>query len=53
MDNQQDFGQRQMFQGEWECSKCQAKITELPFQPDNERPLYCRDCHREMRNQRS
>ena len=50
--NQSSFGQRPMFQGEWECAKCGAKITELPFKPDNERPVYCRDCHRAMRDQR-
>ena len=52
MDNQNSFGQRQTFQGDWTCSKCGAKITELPFEPDGDRPIYCRDCHRAMRNDR-
>ena len=50
MDNQNSFGDRQMFQGDWTCAGCGAAITELPFQPDGERPLYCRDCHRQKRN---
>ena len=39
---------RQMFQGNWTCSKCGATITELPFEPDPARldRLECRDCHR-------
>ena len=43
--------QREMFKGEWKCSKCGAAITELPFKPDPERldQLLCRDCHREKR----
>ncbi|MEA3464115.1 MAG: CxxC-x17-CxxC domain-containing protein [Patescibacteria group bacterium] len=41
-----------MFQGNWTCAKCGAAITELPFEPDGERPLYCRDCHRQMRQNR-
>jgi hypothetical protein len=24
----------------------------LPFEPDGQRPIYCRDCHREMRRNR-
>ena len=46
----QDFGQRQMYQGDWKCSECSAPITELPFQPDGERPLFCRDCHRNKKS---
>jgi len=52
MDYQNDSGQRQMYQGNWTCSECGAKITELPFEPDGERPLFCRDCHRQKRNSR-
>jgi len=51
MENQYS-GDRQMFKGSWKCSKCGAEITELPFEPDGERPLYCRDCHRAMRQDR-
>jgi len=26
------------------CSEC-GKETEVPFKPDGERPVYCRDCY--------
>lgn len=40
--------ERQMFQGNWTCSKCGTAITELPFEPDASRldQLKCRDCHK-------
>ena len=49
--NRNDGGagfQRQMFKGDWKCSKCNGPITELPFNPDPSRldQLLCRDCHR-------
>ncbi len=47
MDNQNQFADRKMYQGDWACSQCGAKITELPFEPDGERDLFCRDCHRQ------
>ena len=43
--------QRQMYQGDWACADCGAKITELPFQPSADRPIYCRDCHAKRRSQ--
>lgn len=43
---------RQMYQGNWKCSECGAEITELPFEPSGDRPLYCRECHAKRRNQR-
>ena len=49
---QDDGGfQRKMYQGNWKCSKCNADITELPFEPDSARldQLLCRDCHREKK----
>ncbi|MBL7058020.1 hypothetical protein ISS03_01665 [Patescibacteria group bacterium] len=49
MDNK-NFGDRQSFTGKWKCSECQAEITELPFKPDGERPLFCRDCHRSRKS---
>ncbi len=42
---------RKMFQGDWKCSECGTAITELPFEPSGDRPLYCRDCHAKRRNQ--
>jgi len=49
MDKQQDFGQRPMVEGHWECSECGAEITQLPFEPDGDRPIFCRDCYRKKR----
>jgi CxxC-x17-CxxC domain-containing protein len=31
------------------CAGCGTAITELPFQPSTDRPVYCRDCHRQRR----
>lgn len=42
--------ERKMFQGKWTCSQCGAEITELPFEPTGDRPIYCRDCHRQRRD---
>ena len=52
MDNQSNFGQRQLVQGDWKCSECKAEIKELPFEPDGDRPLFCRDCHRNRKGSR-
>ena len=52
MDNQQGFGQRKMYQGKWTCSECGAEITELPFEPDGDRAIYCRKCHQDRRQNR-
>ena len=49
MDDQNSYGERKMFQGSWKCSECEGEITELPFEPDGDRPLYCKDCHRKRR----
>lgn len=53
MDDQQGgFPQRRMYQGNWKCAECGAEITELPFEPDGDRPIYCRDCHQKRRRNR-
>jgi len=44
--------ERKMYQGNWKCSECGKVITELPFEPSGDRPLYCRDCHAKRRPQR-
>ncbi|OGY42408.1 MAG: hypothetical protein A2Y82_04675 [Candidatus Buchananbacteria bacterium RBG_13_36_9] len=44
-----DRPQRQMFDVSsmgLKCAQCGADITELPFQPTADRPVYCRDCNR-------
>ncbi len=43
---------RQTFQGDWKCSECGASITELPFQPSGDRPIFCRDCYRKQHHGR-
>ncbi|MBU3896002.1 hypothetical protein KKG36_01685 [Patescibacteria group bacterium] len=30
--------------GDWKCSECACSITELPFEPAPDRPIYCTDC---------
>ncbi len=30
------------------CSDCGTE-TQVPFKPDGERPVYCRDCYRKRR----
>ena len=40
------FGQREMIKGKWTCEGCGAEITELPFEPSEGRPVYCKECWR-------
>ncbi len=49
-DNKGGF-ERKMYQGDWKCSKCSTKITELPFEPDPARldQLKCKECYRKDR----
>lgn len=50
--NRNDNENREMF--DVTCSEC-GKETQVPFKPDGERPVYCRDCfakHRPARNDR-
>jgi CxxC-x17-CxxC domain-containing protein len=35
---------RKMVKGNWVCSDCGKEITELPFNPSPDRPVYCREC---------
>lgn len=39
-------GERQMFKVV--CAEC-GKETEVPFEPKNDRPVYCRDCFNQKR----
>ncbi|MBZ9572705.1 hypothetical protein KJA17_00705 [Patescibacteria group bacterium] len=48
---QGDF-ERKMYKGDWKCADCGKEITELPFEPDPDRPIYCRDCWAKRRAQR-
>ena len=49
MENQNQRDDRQMVNGQWTCAGCGAEITELPFEPDGTRDIFCRDCHRKKR----
>ncbi|MGM9580307.1 MAG: CxxC-x17-CxxC domain-containing protein, partial [Anaerovibrio sp.] len=31
------------------CAQC-GKETEVPFEPKNDRPVYCRDCFQARKN---
>lgn len=46
------FAPRQMFKGNWKCADCGKEITELPFEPAPDRPIYCRDCWAKRRAER-
>lgn len=50
---QDDRQPRKMVKGDWECAECGKKITELPFEPSGDRPIYCPECWREKRAQSS
>ncbi len=41
---------RQMFDVNVTCGSCGTTITQLPFQPSGDRPVYCTDCLRQRRN---
>mgnify|MGYP001607811571 CR=1 FL=1 len=43
---------RQMYDVDLTCSKCGAHISQLPFQPSGDRPVYCSDCNRAYRQDR-
>lgn len=40
---------RQMFAVDVNCATCGAHISQLPFQPSGDRPVYCSDCNRARR----
>ncbi|MBI2625410.1 MAG: hypothetical protein HYW70_03735 [Candidatus Nealsonbacteria bacterium] len=43
---------RETVKGNWSCSECGTEITELPFQPSPDRPIYCKDCWSKRRKPR-
>lgn len=46
-----NFGSpRQMYPVDVNCATCNAHISELPFQPSGDRPVYCSDCNRNRRS---
>jgi CxxC-x17-CxxC domain-containing protein len=42
-------GSRQMFPAK--CAQC-GKETEVPFEPRGDKPVYCSDCYRKIRDAR-
>jgi CxxC-x17-CxxC domain-containing protein len=46
------FTPRQTVKGNWKCADCGKEITELPFEPSPDRPIYCRDCWSKRRAER-
>ena len=50
--NHKDFPPRKMFKGSWTCADCGKEITELPFEPDPNRPVYCKECWAKRRQGR-
>ena len=40
---------KQMFAVDLSCAKCGNHISQLPFQPSGDRPVYCADCNRAFR----
>jgi len=43
---------RQMYDVDLTCAKCGNHISQLPFQPSGDRPVYCSDCNRAFRQSR-
>jgi len=41
---------RPVFEGDWKCSECGVAITELPFQPNEDQALSCKECYMKKRN---
>ncbi len=50
--SERGFTPRPTVKGNWKCSDCQKEITELPFEPSPDRPIYCRDCWAKRRTER-
>ena len=49
---EKSFPPREMVKGNWKCSECEKEITELPFEPAADRPIFCRDCWAQKRTQK-
>lgn len=47
-ERQSGRSERQMY--EVVCAECGA-ATQVPFQPTEDRPVYCRDCYQKIRGQ--
>lgn len=47
-----NFSDRQLFDVDVNCAKCGTHISQLPFQPSGDRPVYCQECNRSFRDTR-
>lgn len=47
-----DQGDRQMFDVDLSCAECGTAITQLPFEPKGDKPVYCSNCLRQRRQAR-
>ncbi len=47
-----NFPPREMIKGNWKCAGCGKEISELPFQPAPDRPIYCKECWVQKRAER-
>lgn len=45
-------GDRQMFDVNLNCAECNSPITQLPFEPTGDKPVYCTNCLRAKRQAR-
>jgi len=52
MDQNNDSPQREMVKGNWKCAECGKEITELPFEPNQDQPILCRDCWMKKRQEK-
>ncbi len=52
-DQRGGFTPRPKVQGNWKCSECGTPITELPFEPDPDRKIYCTECWKKNRPPRN
>lgn len=43
---------RQMFDVDLSCAECNTAITQLPFEPTGDKPVYCTNCLRARRQAR-
>jgi CxxC-x17-CxxC domain-containing protein len=50
--NNGNFSDRPMIQGEWQCADCKKTITELPFQPNEDQEVRCKECYVAQRSTR-
>jgi CxxC-x17-CxxC domain-containing protein len=44
--SRRDFGPREMHKAT--CAKC-GKECEVPFKPNKDKPVYCKECYKKMR----